>query len=68
MMVYDDCILIQLDRTIIHLTYTDTANILIIINRTDQNLCLCIRISLWCRDVIQDRLEQWLHICTRLIW
>ena len=68
MMVYDDCILIQLNRTIIHLTYTDTANILIIINRTDQNLCTCVWITGWCRNIFQDRLEQWLHICTRFIW
>ena len=53
MMVDDDAVLIYFQVTVVDLTNADTSYILVVINRTDQNLCLCIRISLRRRDVIQ---------------
>ena len=67
MMVDDDAVLIYFQVTVVDLTNADTPYILVVINRTDQNLCLCIRISLRRRDVIQNGLEQWLHIHIRIV-
>ena len=46
MMVDDDAVLIYFQVAVVDLTNADTSYILVVINRADQNLCLCIRISL----------------------
>lgn len=46
MMVDDDAVLIYFQVTVVDLTNANTSYILVVINCTDQNLCLCIRISL----------------------
>ena len=61
-MVHQNHILIHTNRTIINLTNTDTANIFVIINGTDQNLKRCILISLRSRNVIDNSLKQRSHI------
>ena len=67
MMVDDDAVLIYFQVAVVDLTNADTSYILVVINRADQNLCFCIRISLRRRDVIQNGLEQWLHIHIRIV-
>ena len=57
MMVHQRTILVHTDHTIIYLTNTDTAYILIVVNGTDQYLGTCVWISLRSRDMIDDRLE-----------
>ena len=56
-MVDDDAVLIYFQVAVVDLTNADTSYILVIIDRADQNLCLCIRISLRRRDIIQNGLE-----------
>ena len=55
-------ILIYLQCTVFHLSYTDTSHILIVIDGTDQHLCRCFRISLRRRHIIQNRIQQRTHI------
>ena len=57
MMVHQRTILVHTDHTIIYLTNTDTAYILIVVNGTDQYLGTCVWISLRSRDMIDDCLE-----------
>ena len=59
--VYDIGLLIQLQRTVIDLTNTDTADELVVVDGRHQHLGIRIRIALRCRDIIKDGLEQWLH-------
>ena len=67
-MVDDDNILIDTDHAVIYFADADAADIFVVIDRTDQYLCTCIRIPFRCRNVIQDRFKQWHHIFTRLIY
>ena len=53
----DDSIFIHTDRTVADLADTDTANIFIIINGTDQYLCALVRITFRSRNVVDDRLK-----------
>ena len=43
-MVDNDCFLIDFQGTVVYFTDTDTSDILIVIDRTDQYLCAGIRI------------------------
>ena len=65
--VTDDHILVHTDGTVVYLTDTDTTYIFIIINGTDQYLGSSIRISFGSGNVVNDRLEQRLHIGTHFI-
>ena len=62
MMVYNNYILVDRNRSVIDFSNTDTANVFIVIDGTDQHLCPCIRISFRSRDVIQDGLKQRNHV------
>ena len=68
MMVYNNYILVDRNRSVIDFSNTDTANVFIVIDGADQHLCTCIRIPFRCRNVIQNRFEQWHHIFARLIY
>ena len=57
MMVYKESILINTNRTILYFTDTDSANILIIVDCTDKNLCICIRVTSWSWDMLDDGLQ-----------
>ena len=59
--VYDIGLLIQLQGTVIDLTNTDTSDELVVIDGGHQHLGIGIRITLRCRDVIENRLEERLH-------
>ena len=50
-MVYDYCILVYTDGSVIYFTNTDTAYIFIVVDSADENLCIGFRISLRCRDL-----------------
>ena len=51
-MVDYDRFLIYFQGTIVDLTDTDTSNVFIVINGTDQYLCRCFRITFRSRNVI----------------
>ena len=60
--VVDDIgLLIQLQGTVIDLTDADTADELVIIDGGYQHLGIRLRITLRCRDIIEDGLEERLH-------
>ena len=61
-MVYNHTFLVYLQRTVINLSDTDTSYILIIVNRADQHLSVCIWISLWCRNIIHNGFKKRTHI------
>ena len=61
-MVYDYCILVYTDGSVIYFTNTDTAYIFIVVDSADENLCIGFRISLRCRDIIQDGIKERFHI------
>ena len=54
--------LVHANRTVVHLTHADAANILVVVDRADQNLGRRFRIALRCRNVVDDGLKQRLHI------
>ena len=61
-MVQKSKLLVYGNSTAFNLTNADTSNIFVIINGTDQYLCVCIRVSLRSRDVFQNSLKQRLHV------
>ena len=61
-MVDDDNLLIDGNLAIIHFADADSADVFVVINGTDQQLQTSIRVALVSRDVVQDRVEQRLHI------
>ena len=67
MVVDNDCVLIDLKASVVDLTDTDTSDILIVIDRTDQNLCIGIRVTGWCRNVIHNCLEERRHILLLIV-
>ena len=67
MMVDNDSFLIDLKASVIDFTDTDTSDILIVIDRTDQNLCIGIRVTGWCRNVIYNCLEERRHILLLIV-
>ena len=52
MVIADDNILIYLNGSVINLAHTDTTNIFIIVNGTDECLGTCIGIALRGRDIV----------------
>ena len=62
MMVQKGKLLVHRNSTAINFTNTDTSNILIVINCTDQYLSISIRVSFRSRDVFQNCLKQRLHV------
>ena len=66
-MVDNDCFLIDFQGAIVHFTDTDTSDILVIIDGTDQYLCAGIRITGWRRNIVYDRLEERRHIFLLII-
>ena len=62
--VTDDHILIHTDGTVVYLTDTDTSDIFIIIDGTDQYLGSCLGVTFGSGNVVDDGLEQRLHIST----
>ena len=66
-MVDNDCFLIDFQGTVVYFTDTDTSDILIVIDRTDQYLCAGIRITGWCRNIVYNRLEERCHIFLLII-
>ena len=67
MVVYNDSLLIYLDFTVIHFTDSDTSYILVVVDCTDKNLCVGIRITCWSRDVVYDSLEERSHILSLVV-
>ena len=65
--VTDDHILIHTDGTVVYLTDTDTSYIFIIIDGTDQYLGSCLGVTFGSGNVVDDGLEQRLHISTHLV-
>ena len=63
--IYDHNILIDAHGTVVHFSDTDTADIFIVIDRTDKNLGIGIRISGWSRNIIYNRIKQRFHISSR---
>ena len=60
-MVYDHTVLSCADDSVIHLADTDPADVLVIIDRTDQHLGTRVRISFRRRDIVDDSLEKGFH-------
>ena len=52
MVVNNSYFLINLNLTILDLTYTDTSNEFVVINSRYKHLCISIRITLWCWYII----------------
>ena len=63
--VYNHTFLIHTDRSIIHLTDTDTAYIFIVVDRADEHLSPGFRISFGSGNIIDNSLKQRLHACAR---
>ena len=61
-MIHDHHLLIYLKRSVVNLTDTDAPHILVIVDGTDQYLCAKIRISLRCRDIIQNCFKKRNHV------
>ena len=53
-MVYNHNFLINLEAAVINLTYTDTADEFVVINSRYKHLCVSIRVTFRCRNVIND--------------
>ena len=66
-MVYNHAFLIDLQRTVINFSDTDTSYILVVVNGADQHLGICIRISLRCRNIVHNCLKQRTHIYFRIL-
>ena len=66
MLIYDDEILIYLEDTVVDLADTDTSNVFVVVDGADKHLHTCIRITCRGRNVINDSVEQRLHVCARL--
>ena len=49
--------LYELDRTVLNFTNSDTSNIFIVVDGTDEHLGRSFRISLRCRNIVKDRLK-----------
>ena len=60
--VDNDNVLVDRKCTTVYLADTDTSDILIVINCTDQHLGRTIFVAFRSRDIIQDRLKERLHI------
>ena len=54
-----DHILVYTDGSVINFTDSDTSYVFVIIDGADQYLCAGFRITFWCRNIVQNRLEQW---------
>ena len=65
--VHHDHILVDADSSVIHLTDTDTAHILVVVDGADQYLGSGFRISLRSGDVVDDSLEQRSHILRLIV-
>ena len=62
MVVHNRDFLVHANRTVVHLAHADATHILVVVDCADQNLGRCLRISLRCRDVVDDGFKQRLHI------
>lgn len=62
MVVNNHNLLINLKASIINLTYANSTNEFVVVNSRDKHLCICIRVTLWCRNVIDDTVKEWLHV------
>ena len=67
MMVHHQGLLVHTDGAVLHLADTDTAHELIVVNGGHQHLCGGLRITLRCRDVVQNRIKERLHIYIRIL-
>ncbi len=61
-MVDNDHFLIDFDGTVVYLTHTDTAHILVVVDGADQHLGACIGVTLGCRDMLDDGVKERRHI------
>ncbi len=67
MMVHHQSLLVHADGAVLHLADTDTAHELIVVNGGHQHLCGGLRITLRCRDVVQNRIKKRLHVYIRIL-
>ena len=63
--VYDHALLVDFQRSVIHFSNADPADIFIVVDRTDQHLCAGVGIALGRRNIVDDGLKQRLHACAR---
>ena len=61
-MVYNHDLLVNLDAAVVNLTNSDTSNKFIVINGRYKHLCVCLRVTLWGRNVVDDTVKERLHI------
>ena len=55
-------LLVYCNFSIFNFADTDTSNIFVVIDGTDQYLCVCVRITFRCRDIFQDGFKQRSHV------
>ncbi len=66
MMVHHQRLLVHTDGTVLYLTDTDTAHELVVVNGGHQHLGGSLRVTLRCRNVVQNCIEERLHIHIRI--
>ena len=57
MVVYENHFLIYGNCTVVNFTNTDTTNVFIVVDGTDQHLCACVLVTFRCRNVINDGIK-----------
>ena len=62
-----DHILVYTDGSVINFTDSDTSYVFVVIDGADQYLCAGFRITFWCRNIVQNRFEQWNHVVRAVI-
>ena len=67
MVVNNNSILIHTNLTVGYLTDTDTTNEFVVVDGGYENLHICIRITLRCRDEVEDGLEERCHILLLIV-
>ncbi len=60
-MVHDHTLLVDADGSVVHLAHADASDIFIVVDGADQHLRARFRVSLRCRDIIDDGLKERLH-------
>ena len=57
MVIDDNDFLIHFDDSVVNLADTDSSDIFVVVDRTDQYLCTGFRVSAWRRDMFQDGIK-----------
>ena len=67
MVVADNDLLVDTNGTVVHLAHSDSAYIFVVVDGADQYLGTCLRVAAGSGDIIDDGLEERLHIRAKLI-